>query len=197
MYYSFKKSLFALIGLIVLVALLAAFMPRVSRGQGNGPNGPPPFDVKVINSPSEPVPVTGTVSVSNLGADPLPVRDVDNPARKAVRASASCQTSNFNFCDATFFVVPPGKRMVIENVSMEARIPAGLAATMNVSGGWLPLSQPSVNFGLSGSFTRQNEHVRFYVEPGSAVSIQVHRTGPESLQGNFDFRINGYLVDVP
>lgn len=83
---------------------------------------------------------------------------------------------------------------------MEARIPAGLAATMLVSGvGWLPLSQPSVDFGIgAGSFTRQNELVRGYLNPGATVSIQVQRTGGNgSLAATYDFRINGYFVDIP
>jgi hypothetical protein len=41
--YSFKKSLVALVGLLVIVGALAILMPLVSRGQGN--NGPQVRDV--------------------------------------------------------------------------------------------------------------------------------------------------------
>lgn len=37
--YSFKKSLIALVGLLVLIGVLAALMPLVSRGQGQAPFG--------------------------------------------------------------------------------------------------------------------------------------------------------------
>ena len=130
----------------------------------------------------------------------MPVRDLDNPAKQAVHATATCSSTTFNFCDATFLTVPAGKRLVIENVSMEARIPAGLAATMLVSGvGWLPLSQPSVDFGIgAGSFTRQNELVRGYLNPGATVSIQVQRTGamvlsqPLTISGSTDISLTSH-----
>jgi hypothetical protein len=35
--YSFKRSLLAFVGLLILVGLLATLMPLVSRGQGNNP----------------------------------------------------------------------------------------------------------------------------------------------------------------
>ena len=40
--FSFKRSLIALVGLLVLVGVLATLLPLVSRGQGN-PNIVPPF----------------------------------------------------------------------------------------------------------------------------------------------------------
>ena len=117
--FSFKKSLTALVGLLVLVVTLVALEPRVSRGQGNNANAPPPFDVKVINSPSEPVPVTGTVSVSNLGANPLPVRDVDNPARNPFQAQVLCTIqAGTSGKRCTITTVPQGKRLVIELVTV-------------------------------------------------------------------------------
>lgn len=41
--FSFKRSLIALVGLLVIVGVLATLMPLVSRGQGQAPFGPRKF----------------------------------------------------------------------------------------------------------------------------------------------------------
>src|SRR5947207_4073698 len=100
--FKLKQSLIAFAGLLLLISLIAAVSPSSTRGQGNSGNAPPPFNVNVVNTP---LPVTGTISVGNLGDAPLPVRDVDNPARQPVQ---------FEFNGLNDYQVPAGKRLVIE-----------------------------------------------------------------------------------
>jgi hypothetical protein len=199
--FSFKKSLTALVGLLAFVSIVIALVPFVSRGQGNSQNGPPPFDVKVINSPSQPVPVTGTVSVSNLGSAPLPVQDVDSPGRQPVTADGSCSGSG---CTATVYTVPAGKRLIVEYASITANIPAGKVARWRLftnTGGQqgnelnFPLTQPPVIFGIISQSTA-GQQVRLYAEAGSEVRMN-GTTSDNALPSNYIFSISGYIVDVP
>jgi hypothetical protein len=59
------------------------------------------------------------VTVINTPAQPVPVRDVDNPARQPFQTSTSSLTNAFNAqgFGLTLTTVPAGKRLVIEFVS--------------------------------------------------------------------------------
>lgn len=199
----FKKSLFALTGMMALIGAISLLTPLTGQSQTNtvGPVKP----VLVVNSPSEPVPVTGTVSVGNLGNSPLPVRDVDNPARQPVQAHASCDGTGATGCSTSIFVVPPGKRLVIEYASMQAGIPAGQVALFEIqtiAGGAsgsvehsFPLSAPSVS-GFGGGLTAVGQQVRVYADPGITVNVSGRRNIVAG-DARFSFSISGHLVDVP
>src|SRR5262249_39438870 len=118
--------------------------------------------VKVVNAPSEPVPVQGTVTpgtgtlwsvgvvgtpnvaVSNFPAtttvafdgsantvkidtsNPLLVRDADNPARQVYANHRIIDLQDGEAAKAIFFSeVPAGKRLVIEEVSVNGYAPTG------------------------------------------------------------------------
>jgi hypothetical protein len=201
--YKFKKSLFALAGMMALIGAVSLLTPLTGQSQTNtvGPTKP----VLVVNSPSEPVPVTGTVNVGNLGDGPLPVRDVDNPARQPVQADAFCDGTGATGCFTRIFEVPPGKRLVIEYASMQAGIPAGQVALFEIqtlAGGAsssvqhsFPLSAPSVS-GFGGGLTAVGQQVRVYADPGISVGV-AGRRNIVAGDARFNFTISGYLVDVP
>src|SRR6266498_1313751 len=137
--YKFKNSLIAFGGLSLLIGAIALVTPHRTQGQGGDTVGPPK-PVKVVNTPAEPVPVTGTttitgdvtlapgtsvatnntptvnvgniptVQVGNPVDAPVPVRDTENPARQPYQTS-------FNPRIADFPTVPDGKLFVIEYVS--------------------------------------------------------------------------------
>ncbi len=200
--YRLKNSLFALVGVLVLVGVVAAVMPLAGRGQGIG-SGPPPQDVIVVNSSSQPVPVTGSVTVANLGSSRLLVRDVDNPARQPFETNQSCSAGGALGCQLSF-TVPAGKRLVIEYASMHASIPVGevaeLSIVTSVAGTFvehvLPLTPPSVPFAAGGLVARVGQVVRLYADPGTVVFVNVGRSGVGSPT-NFSVSISGHLVDVP
>src|SRR5215204_2021169 len=101
-----KNSFVALAVMVIIVVAVTVIIPVLTAGQkSDAAPMPPTLDVKVINSSSEPVPVMGTVTVGNLGASPLPVRDVDRPTGLPVIFNES-------------YTVPDGKRLVIEYISM-------------------------------------------------------------------------------
>src|SRR5437899_11619632 len=77
---------------------------------------PSPTNVNVVNTPN--------VNVVNTTASPVPVRDVDNPARQPFQAEAmggfadGASTTG----DIPIGAVPAGKRLVIEHVSAFGRM---------------------------------------------------------------------------
>lgn len=209
--FKLKRSLIALIGQLALIVTIVALVPLVSRGQGKQ-NAPPPFDVKVINSPSEPVPVTGTVSVSNLGGTPLPVRDVDNPARQPFQANI-IEAPPF-IPNPVFFTVPAGKRLVIEYVSADIQAASQCASApryaLTTTAGGVTLehffyTKDAGTVGLSVNDVRRafglSQQTRIYADPNTQVTVDI-RTGTFPACGfnvneGSGIRVSGYLVDVP
>lgn len=209
--FSFKKSLTALVGLLAFVTIVVALMPFVSRGQGNSQNAPPAFDVKVINSPSQPVPVTGTVSVSNLGDSPLPVRDVDNPASQPLQANiieVPPQIPN-----PVLFTVPAGKRLVIEYVSADIQAASSQCVTapryvLRTTTGGVALNHffNSEFTGTLGAAANEatkayglSQQTRIYADPNTQVTLDIRTDAFPScgFMVNDGIHVSGYLVDVP
>jgi hypothetical protein len=195
-----KQSLIAFAGMSLIITLIAVVTPQAIRSQNKETVGPTK-PVLVVNSPSEPVPVTGAVSVSNLGDSPLPVRDVDSPGRQPVTAEGSCSGSG---CTGTVYTVPAGKRLIVEYASITANIPAGKVARWRLftnnagqQGAELdfPLTQPPVIFGILSQSTA-GQQVRLYAEAGSEVRMN-GTTSDNAMPSNYIFSISGYLVDVP
>lgn len=133
----------------------------------------------------------------------LPVFDIDN-GRQPFQASAhSVMAGATNGDFQTIAFVPAGKRLVIENISANGRVPAGqpflnLHISTNVANGgskahYLVMSQQ----GSVGNTTwfAASQQVRLYADPGTSVTFSVFRVaaGPE---GVVDVTISGYLIDV-
>ena len=201
--FNLKRSLSVFAGICLLTLLIAVAMPKSGLGQklAPPPTVPPPQNVKVINTPEQPVPVTGTVSVSNLGGSPLPVQDVDSPGRQPVTAEGSCSDSG---CTDTVYTVPAGKRLVVEYASITATIPPGKVARWRLftnnagqQGAELnfPLTQPPAIFGALSQSTA-GQQVRLYAEAGSDVRMN-GTTSDNATPSTYIFSISGYLVDVP
>ena len=209
--FKLKQSLIAFAGLSLLAGIFAAVTPLTGQSQTDtvGPARP----VLVVNSQSEPVPVTGTVSVSNLGGAPLPVRDVDNPARQPFQANII--DIPIGLPNPVFFTVPAGKRLVIEYVSADieadnTQCPNAPRYELTTTAGGVTLDHffytkdagtlgTSVNddtkaFGLS-------QQTRIYADPNTQVRLDI-RTGTFPTCGfhlneGSGIRVSGYLVDVP
>jgi hypothetical protein len=118
---------------------------------GAGPDAG--INVNVVNTPANPVPVTGSVSVTggitgtvtgtvgltpgtsvlidNTVGDPVRVRNV-NDAIQPVQAQASCLVNALG-CLPTIYTVPAGKRLVIEYASMRVCVLPGQSATLSVA----------------------------------------------------------------
>ena len=124
----------------------------------------------------------------------LMVRDSDNPARQPFVATLLSPNPN-----TFFFIVPNGKRLVIEYVSGEGSLPAGnklLFARLQVeTQGSIVLHRfLPVLTGTEGNVDvfLVSQQTRLYADPGSTVILSV-------LPANaiFSVTVSGYLVDIP
>ena len=77
-----------------------------------------PVSVQVVNQSDAPATVTGTISVKNDGNGLLLVRDADNPARQPFSFEPFTTLEDGNRHATNTFQVPAGKRLVIEQVSV-------------------------------------------------------------------------------
>ena len=191
---------------------LLVFTSSASYAQGNKQ----PSDVNVVNTPnvnvvntptvnvgntlSVNVVGTPTVQVGNTAANPLPVRDAENPARQPF-------TETLVSPNKPSLTVPVGKRLVIEFVSGSGFITSGqkflttaLQCTVytkdgvgNVLHNFTPSLMGTQNTGnnLFDIFSI-SQQTRLYVEPGGTVEIFMENTaGVVGLR----FTVTGYLVD--
>ena len=187
-----KNFFVALIGLLIVVITVTVLIPVLTRGQKSEAAPPPPtVDVKVVNTATEPVPVSGTVNVGNLGVNPLPVRDLNNPVRQPVFVNGS-------------YTVPAGKRFVVEYVSLgiEALTQCqALIVGVSSSGTLLHVYHPTfVGVALPGPGITSYRYVlsqetRAYVAQNRTVSFEV----VSSFGCNPDLQLigaSGYLLDL-
>src|SRR5437899_3945 len=158
---------------------------------------PSPTNVNVVNTPN--------VNVVNTTASPVPVRDVDNPARQPFQAEAmggfadGASTTG----DITIGAVPAGKRLVIEYVSVFGTMLPGQKMirasiqTEDVSI-YLRISPQGSNAGGSRDYFIASEHwsITGKVRPsfrGTGERDSFAGANPDSVT----FTISGYLVDCP
>jgi hypothetical protein len=94
------------------------------------------------------------VQITNTVANPVPNRDVDNPVRRAVQLRTTAAftgtdiaSGNFTTFDGNDFVVPAGKRLVVEFISSDMNVPQGVSATDTVFSG--VISTPNGNYTTS------------------------------------------------
>ena len=171
-----------------------------SAASSHSQQPPQPVDVK-----NETLPVSGTVAVSNLPQ----VQNVREPAHDAVQ-----RTSSYDRWDvthegrlATFGIdVPEGKVLVIEHVSVLARVPAGqqVRAEVFTQGQSLPgmIMIPLSLQGTFGGFDNWvgSEAVTMYAAGSFPGRFTVQRNSSAGDVGPFDtVKVSyiGYLVDKP
>jgi hypothetical protein len=187
--------------------ILAAHV--IGLGQNPKPS-PSPVNVTVVNTPSQAVPVTGTVNVGNLGSSPLPVtgllgvenaagsslltRNLDGPTRQRV--------VHVFYGQDTGYTVPAGKLLVIDYLS-------GIVATGTTDPAPLTVVDAGVSDG-SGRFyyltpnswfdvfgTRAwvlGTQTQMFFPAGNIVEVHISDLSKGQLAR---FGYHGYLVDVP
>ena len=154
-------------------------------------------------------PSPSNVNVVNTTASPVPVRDVDNPARQPFQAEVvggfadGASTTG----DITIATVPAGKRLVIEHVSvfgMMLRLQRLVASGTQMHeightsrGHGPPISAQGSNADGTLDYFIASQLVRFYADPGP-ISVFAERdsfggANPDSVT----FTISGYFVDCP
>jgi hypothetical protein len=162
-------------------------------------------DVTVTNTP---LPVTGNITstvtgsvdanVTNDETNPVPVYDVDNPARAPFSmGTAGNFTNTSNFLDRSFDTLPPiGTTFVIEYVTIEIdnnfTAPADQIYHVDlelVIGGvrrdhhiGIPELAPSTPSGAGSQIRQLGKVVKLYADPNSTMSCEATRkyTGTEA-----------------
>lgn len=187
---SSKYPFMVIAGYLALIGVLAATTPQTAHTQSS-PTGP---NVRVINTPAEPVPVMLLGPASIDTSAPLPFRDVDNPARHAVQTRITGS--------GTSYTVPDGKRLVIEFVSGEMFSIAGVitAAVVetHLDGNEVFHRFPptrSIETPGSPSIATFGQMSRIYADGGTEVSVSAASV-PQDTVG-VAASISGYLVDMP
>lgn len=170
--------------------LIAAFLVVTStQALSKPPEGnPPPIEVDafVTNDDSNPVPV----KVQDVGVIPFQI-------------IAQNGDSNLQGLSVEIFVVPAGKRLIIEYVGWQATVDPGEVANARISTrvggnftnhrlGTLAVGNPGVNGGV---IMEDGKLVKLFADPETTVNGVVF-TGPNGTVENVIFSISGSLVDV-
>ena len=163
-------------------------------------------NVNVANTPTVNVGNQPTVTVVTSTPAPLLARDVDNPARQPFQAQLSFglpfgQTGVIS----PVTVVPAGKQLVVEHVSVAGYMPTGQkllqVAIWTTVGGIsgehvLTVSPQGTDSGGVNDFFTVSQDLRLYSDPGSTIYCSGVRDNSTST-GNIAGTISGYLVNVP
>jgi hypothetical protein len=176
---------------------------------------PPSAPVTVVNTPSNPVPVslqgTGTISGSVAITNEVSVRDADNPAFQPITLTVRFSFDSGVGPDArsdSIYTVPAGKRFVIEHAA--ARVLATPASNtgrayfdLQVSDGTSSVPVPIGTTNESGPCTLSqaccviSKPVRVYVDPGSSITVALgFLVSQSSAFTSGNITISGHLVDI-
>ena len=154
-------------------------------------------------------PSPSNVNVVNTTASPVPVRDVDNPARQPFHAEAVGGFADGASITGGILIptVPAGKRLVIEHVSVFGAMLPGqkmvrtrVMYRFSVFGHSLVISAQGSNAnGSSDYFVANYVSVQLYAYPLTDVTGIAERDGHDLTVnlGSVRYVISGYLVDCP
>jgi hypothetical protein len=233
-----RKISIAFAGVAVSVLAISLLSPSSGYSQGGRPEqAPAPAqDVRVVNSPSDPMPMmaqgttaisgsvmiadmpgvhianTPTVQVANSPTSPVWVRDLDT-TRQPFHRSVSLLLEDGDITTQSTFMVPAGKRLVIEYVSGEVVMPAGqtprglhLLPITYTENGFVERIAYRIPLQAQGRFTywgderdtfTASQRIVLYAEPETDVVIYLTRFGSGTAgRVHLYMGISGYLVDV-
>ena len=139
--------------------------------------------------------VAATTGIANAQAKPALVRNVDEDALQPFQANLFPHSSGLNTATDSF-VVPAGKRLVIEYTSGQPQDLSGGYAGMTLSttaGG----STVAYIVYVSATNTNQvNQLVKIYADPGSTVQAFSFNNPPASSTAG-TLNISGHLINYP
>ncbi len=175
---------------------------------------PSPAPVLVTNSgAAQAVPVTGTVDISGtptvnlaLPTSPLPVYDVENPARSSYQQNLVLTFNNLDIAQIGELNVPQGKVWVVELITALVQVPSGQKVKMIffVSNGPTVAQHFFAPTLIGTDFTVDNlsldQPVRLYAKgDGSggnyAIRVNATRFASNVGAGSVQLSLAGYLVD--
>jgi hypothetical protein len=221
-----KKYFLAGVSFAILVGLLVMSGSRATNA------APSDKDVVVVNTSANPVPVAGNVNlvntptvlaqqsgtwnvslagtpsvqITNPANSPLPVRDVENPAKQSFQRELDPLIPAGSFTASDSLTVPMGKRFVIEFASASIDTPQNTKMWVRIqtttSGSTISHSLvPELlgNFGAAGSdFYLTAQPLKVYADAGTQVTVVASVLGGvANTNSGASVSLSGYLVDVP
>lgn len=200
---NFKKYLITAISFAMLLGAFVFSGPLAGHSYG----APPPSEVKVVNTSSQPVPTvitnTPTVKINTDADHPVFVQDVDNPARQAFQQDITFTLpDNFSEVCSPLTVVSAGKRLVIEYISGKATFPAADQKLRNMSirttlnGNLVYHYLAPTATGIFNEYVAAQQ-VRLYADANTLPHICVSRGTLNDGIVTVQASISGYLVDMP
>jgi hypothetical protein len=211
-----KSTVLALSSVALICSAISkvyAAAPAVTPG--------PSTPVQVTNGTSNPVPVTGSLGVSgavtiaNPASLPLPVRNVDVAARQPFSRTLALNAQIGSLVGASTgqhlpYTVPPGKRLIIEDVGAQVLVPVGQKAQVVLevqnpapAGTFRTVRPLTIAFQLTSALGIPaqdvfvaGEPVRMAVNAGEILRAFFQRSAPTG-SGVVEVYVHGYLVDVP
>jgi hypothetical protein len=172
----------------MLVSALALTTPQAASGAQIK-------DVNVANTPN--------VNISNKVDNPIPVADAQNAAFQPFVAMHHMSVPNgAPVQEDTYPPAPENKRLVIEHVTVDARVPSSQRIVVYITGGDTEIFHALVltsqgTFGTSDRYVA-SQPIRLYVEGGGIGGgwLRIERSSDSGLV-SADFTISGHLVDLP
>jgi hypothetical protein len=202
--------------LFKIAGLVGALCPTLALA---APQNPPSAPVTVVNTPANPVPVTGSLGVSgavsisgtvpvtqsgtwNVGvAGTLKTKNIDERGRNPFTGQAFCNQDSGNSCSVLMPPVPAGKRLVLEYVSghMQVQTKAGAVGVQDffitVDGTDTELHLPARLMGSNDGTENYvvSERILMFAEAGTVLKIAF-----SSWEVNMSglARLSGYLIDL-
>ena len=175
---------------------------------------PSPAPVLVTNSGAgQAVPINGTVDISGTPtvtlsppASPLPVYDVENPARSSYQQNLVLTFNNLDIAQIGELNAPQGKVWVVELITAHVQLPSGQKVKMTffVNNGPTIVQHFFAPTLIGTDFTVDNlsldQPVRLYAKgdgTGGNYAIRVNATRFASNMGSGSVQLSvvGYLVD--
>jgi hypothetical protein len=202
-----------LVSVLKIAAIVGVLGPTLVIA---APQVPPSAPVTVVNTSSNPVPVTGTVGLSGTGnvqvtnsvANPVPV-SVANNAPNVIQITYAKDMGNLlvGTNPEVIYTVPAGFRLVIEYFEIGGALQSGEVATGGI---YTTVSSkpalheimtppaPSLLGGgaLANQNTTESKTVRIYADPQTDVAAQVGRSDGTG-HAFVELVINGYLQPLP
>jgi hypothetical protein len=222
----FRRPLFAVVGYLTLFGALALFQQNTAHSQAprqvvrvlqNGPSDAVPVtlqgtgaiagNVNVVNTPNVNVVNSPPVQLSSSVASPLFTRDVNEAVQPVQLIMHIDLLDNESFGQADAFLVPSGRRLVVEFVSAQGSAnPGQLVSLVNLLARFNGATtfagvrlQPIAPDGFQGIPVESagSQLVRIYADPGSTLVVTVRRTGGYSERAFGEVFLSGYLAPVP
>lgn len=148
------------------------------------------------------VEVTGTVAIANTDTEAIPVRNVTAEGVQTpwVGGGQILVPAGRYWASTQFYYPPPGKRLVLEYVTLELSVPSGQVAysatVLGTAGGagqsfHVPLEVTTSSASGRAAFATAQQ-VKLNVEQGLVVAVQRSGNTGAALA---DVALSGYLVD--